>query len=116
VRTLRRCESQAERTVADNSSSKADGFLYKNVPRNRGTLVQVGQGKIAAEDIGRFSRGKDRRLAGMTAPAQGWYCIGFFIKPDERVRREYRSGRTRDPAEYRECGAAFAPRRRHGCI
>jgi tRNA pseudouridine38-40 synthase len=36
-----------------------------------GTLVQVGQGKIAVDEIKKILARKDRRAAGMTAPAQG---------------------------------------------
>ena len=50
---------------------EGDGFLYKMCRGIVGTLVQVGQGKIAAEEIGKILAGRDRRLAGMTAPACG---------------------------------------------
>ena len=36
-----------------------------------GTLVQVGQGKIPASEIPKILEHKDRRMAGMTAPAHG---------------------------------------------
>jgi tRNA pseudouridine38-40 synthase len=36
-----------------------------------GTLVQVGQGKIPAVEIKKILDSKDRRVAGMTAPAHG---------------------------------------------
>ena len=36
-----------------------------------GTLVQIGQGKFPADEIRRMLAKKDRRVAGMTAPAQG---------------------------------------------
>ena len=36
-----------------------------------GTLVQVGQGKYRVEDIKPMLARKDRRIAGMTAPAHG---------------------------------------------
>lgn len=36
-----------------------------------GTLIQVGQGKFAASDVKRMLDSKDRRAAGMTAPAHG---------------------------------------------
>jgi tRNA pseudouridine38-40 synthase len=36
-----------------------------------GTLVQVGQGRIAPGAIPRILAGRDRRVAGVTAPALG---------------------------------------------
>jgi tRNA pseudouridine38-40 synthase len=36
-----------------------------------GTLVQVGLGKFPANDIRRMLAKRDRRVAGMTAPAHG---------------------------------------------
>lgn len=50
---------------------RGDGFLYKMCRGIVGTLVQVGEGRIAPDDIPAILRGKDRRLAGMTAPAHG---------------------------------------------
>lgn len=50
---------------------EGDGFLYKMCRGLVGTLVQVGQGKIAASDIKAILATKDRRVAGMTAPAKG---------------------------------------------
>ena len=50
---------------------EGDGFLYKMCRGIVGTLVQVGQGKIASNEIGRILESKDRRVAGMTAPANG---------------------------------------------
>ncbi|MEW6157316.1 MAG: tRNA pseudouridine(38-40) synthase TruA [Verrucomicrobiota bacterium] len=50
---------------------EGDGFLYKMCRGIVGTLVQVGQGKIAADEIRAILEQRDRRLAGMTAPAHG---------------------------------------------
>ncbi len=50
---------------------EGDGFLYKMCRGIVGTLVQVGQGKIAPAEIGRILERRDRRVAGMTAPAHG---------------------------------------------
>jgi tRNA pseudouridine38-40 synthase len=48
-----------------------EGFLYKMCRGIVGTLIQVGQGKIAPSEIRRILAHRDRRLAGMTAPAHG---------------------------------------------
>jgi tRNA pseudouridine38-40 synthase len=50
---------------------EGDGFLYKMCRGIVGTLVQVGQGKIGANEIRAILDHKDRSVAGMTAPAHG---------------------------------------------
>lgn len=70
VRTLTRCDLKRSGSVL-TFIIEGDGFLYKMCRGIVGTLVQVGQGKIAAEDIKKILATKDRRVAGMTAPAQG---------------------------------------------
>ena len=52
---------------------RADGFLYNMVRIIMGTLVQVGIGKMSPKDVGIVLAGKDRTLAGATAPACGLY-------------------------------------------
>lgn len=51
----------------------ADGFLYNMVRIMTGTLVAVGHGKINPEDIEIIIESRDRKNAGMTAPAEGLY-------------------------------------------
>jgi len=48
-----------------------DGFLYKMCRGLVGTVIQVGQGKVAAEQMIEIISSRDRTLAGMTAPAHG---------------------------------------------
>lgn len=55
-----------------------DGFLYNMVRIITGTLVEVGLGKIAPEEIDRIIEGKDRRAAGHTAPAQGLFLVEVY--------------------------------------
>jgi tRNA pseudouridine38-40 synthase len=51
----------------------ATGFL-KNMVRNMvGTLVDVGRKKIIPQDVEKILSGKDRSLAGPTAPARGLF-------------------------------------------
>ena len=47
------------------------GFLYNMVRIVAGTLVDVGLGKIEADNIPSIIESKDRDLAGKTLPAQG---------------------------------------------
>ncbi len=70
VRTLTRCDIRRSGKLL-TFLIEGDGFLYKMCRGIVGTLAQVGQGKIAPEDIRAILRHKDRRAAGMTAPAHG---------------------------------------------
>lgn len=70
VRTLARCDIKRNGALL-TVMIEGDGFLYKMCRGIVGTLVQVGQGKIAATDIPKILASKDRRVAGMTAPAHG---------------------------------------------
>jgi len=49
----------------------ADGFLQQMVRTIVGTLLEVERGKREPEEVGRILAGRDRRLAGATAPAHG---------------------------------------------
>lgn len=61
----------------------ADGFLYNMVRIMVGTLLHVQQGKFSPEDIPKIIDGKDRKLAGPTAPACGLYLNKVFYSDDE---------------------------------
>jgi len=52
---------------------EARSFLHHQVRNFAGTLKMVGEGKIAPEEIKNILDAKDRRKAGMTAPAEGLY-------------------------------------------
>ena len=70
VRTLSRCDiRKAGRLLT--FIIEGDGFLYKMCRGIAGTLVQVGLGKFPAEEVSRMLDKKDRRVAGVTAPAHG---------------------------------------------
>jgi tRNA pseudouridine38-40 synthase len=70
VRTVTRCDLRRSGPLL-TFVIEGDGFLYKMCRGIVGTLVQVGQGKFPREDISRMLARKDRRAAGMTAPAHG---------------------------------------------
>ena len=50
-----------------------DGFLYNMVRAISGTLLYVGSGKLAPEDVPRILESRDRELAGPTLPACGLF-------------------------------------------
>jgi tRNA pseudouridine38-40 synthase len=70
VRTLSRCDVRRSGPLL-TFVMEGDGFLYKMCRGMVGTLVQVGQGKIGVEEMDRILSERDRRVAGMTAPAHG---------------------------------------------
>jgi tRNA pseudouridine38-40 synthase len=56
-------------------SCTANGFLRHMVRNIVGTLVDVGRGALLPADIKRILDGRNRRLAGATAPPQGLYLV-----------------------------------------
>ena len=70
TRTVRRCEVKRSGPLL-TFIIEGDGFLYKMCRGIVGTLTQVGLGRIAAADIQHILAQRDRRVAGMTAPAHG---------------------------------------------
>jgi tRNA pseudouridine38-40 synthase len=50
---------------------EGNGFLRQMVRNLVGTIVDVGRGKLTTVDFRRVLAGRDRRQAGMTAPARG---------------------------------------------
>lgn len=53
-----------------------DGFLYKMVRNMVGTLMEVGHGKRDVASVEEALVTGDRRLCGLTAPAQGLVLVG----------------------------------------
>jgi tRNA pseudouridine38-40 synthase len=49
----------------------ADGFLYKMVRNITGTLLSIGLGKLAVNDMSKILKAKNRSIAPETAPAHG---------------------------------------------
>ncbi len=84
VRTLWRCDIRRNGPLL-TFSLEGDGFLYKMCRGIVGTLVQVGQGKIGASAIKEILDKKDRRAAGMTAPAHGLVLWKVFYGAKRRA-------------------------------
>jgi tRNA pseudouridine38-40 synthase len=70
VRTLTRCDLKRSGQLL-TVIIEGDGFLYKMCRGIVGTLVQVGLGKFPPGEVAPMLAQRDRRVAGMTAPAHG---------------------------------------------
>lgn len=79
VRTLTRCDIKKS-GLQLTFIIEGDGFLYKMCRGIVGTLVQVGLGKFPAEEIKTMLAKRDRRVAGMTAPAHGLVLWKVFYR------------------------------------
>ncbi len=88
VRTLSRCDIKRSGPLL-TFIIEGDGFLYKMCRGIVGTLVQVGQGKIAAGEIKGILASKDRRVAGMTAPANGLVLWKVYYKSKDRKPKSH---------------------------
>jgi tRNA pseudouridine38-40 synthase len=60
----------------------ADGFLTYMVRNLVGTLIEIGAGRMAPEEIERILDSGDRRLAAATAPAHG-LCLWRIVYSDD---------------------------------
>jgi tRNA pseudouridine38-40 synthase len=80
TRTLRRCDFKKNGPLL-TFIIEGDGFLYKMCRGIVGTIVQAGLGKFPATEIKPMLAQKDRRVAGMTAPAHGLVLWKVFYKP-----------------------------------
>jgi tRNA pseudouridine38-40 synthase len=79
VRTLTRCDVRKNGPLL-TFIIEGDGFLYKMCRGIVGTLVQAGLGKFPADDVKHMLAKKDRRVAGMSAPAHGLVLWKVFYK------------------------------------
>lgn len=70
VRTLTRCALRRNGPLL-TFVIVGEGFLYKMCRGIVGTVVQIGLGKLPPTDVAGILAGRDRRLAGMNAPAHG---------------------------------------------
>jgi tRNA pseudouridine38-40 synthase len=79
VRTIRELSVTSERDEVVMHCT-GNGFLRHMVRNMVGTLVEVGRGRRSAADVRRILDGRDRHLAGATAPPQG-LCLVHVIYP-----------------------------------
>jgi tRNA pseudouridine38-40 synthase len=85
VRTLTRCDVKRSGSQF-TFIIEGDGFLYKMCRGIVGTIVQVGLGKFPATEVKSMLAHRDRRVAGMTAPAQGLVLWKVFYSIRTRAR------------------------------
>src|ERR1041385_862650 len=87
VRTLTHCDLKRNGPLL-TFTIEGDGFLYKMCRGIVGTLVQVGLGKFPGSEIKSMLAKKDRRVAGMTAPAHGLVLWKVHYKKRSSRRKE----------------------------
>lgn len=63
---------------------RGSGFLYNQIRIMVGTLLDVGRGRFAPEDIKRMLEAKDRNVAGVTAPPHGLYLWEVFYPESKK--------------------------------
>ena len=90
VRTLTRCDIKKSGETL-TFIIEGDGFLYKMCRGIVGTLVQVGQGKIPLAEIKNILASRDRRVAGVTAPAHGLVLWKVFYSTQRRKEAKAQS-------------------------
>lgn len=76
VRRIYACNVEREDDVITIQIT-GNGFLYNMVRIIAGTLIQVGSGAVAPDQMGEILKKTDRSAAGPTAPAQGLTMIGI---------------------------------------
>jgi len=89
IRELTRCDIRKNAHLI-TFVIEGGGFIYKMCRGIVGTLVQVGQGKFLTADVLQMLSRKDRRVAGMTAPAHGLVLWKVFYR---KKTESHRAGR-----------------------
>jgi tRNA pseudouridine38-40 synthase len=79
IRTIREIEFLRDKELL-TLKFVGDGFLYNMVRILVGTLLEIGSGERKPKEIEKILQGKDRRLAGKTAPAHGLYLWEVFYE------------------------------------
>jgi tRNA pseudouridine38-40 synthase len=85
VRRLTRCDIRRHGPLL-TFIIEGDGFLYKMCRGIVGTLVQLGRGKFGEAELKRMLAARDRRVAGMTAPAHGLVLWKVFYQKRKKGR------------------------------
>ncbi len=83
VRTIYRLEVTRDEDDIITISVTGNGFLYNMVRIIAGTLIKVGSGDIAPEEMPGILAACDREAAGPTAPANGLTMIGLAYEGED---------------------------------
>lgn len=86
IRTLTRCDIKRQGHLF-TFFIEGDGFLYRMCRGIVGTLIQVGQGRFQPSQVAAMLAAKDRRLAGMSAPAHGLCLWRVFYRSKKKKER-----------------------------
>ena len=78
VRTLTRLDVEGGSGGEIRLEVEGEGFLRHMVRNLAGTLIEVGRGRFAAEDVAAILASGDRGQAGPTAPAGGLCLVRVF--------------------------------------
>ncbi|MGB2987706.1 MAG: tRNA pseudouridine(38-40) synthase TruA [Phycisphaerae bacterium] len=90
VRTVLRCD--VERHMDEiRIDIEGTGFLYKQVRRMVGTLVNVGRGQWEPDRVAEILESRDRTKAGPTTPARG-LCMQWVRYPPHLLTLPTRTG------------------------
>lgn len=84
VRTIYRFDMIRETENRTRFVVYGDGFLYNMVRIMVGTVLDVGRGRFAPDNIVHMLEGKNRKLAGKTAAAHGLYLD--YVVYDEKEK------------------------------
>jgi tRNA pseudouridine38-40 synthase len=102
VRTLQSIELASEPHGVLALQFRGTAFLKHMVRNLAGTLIEVGRGQIAPDDVPRILAARDRRLAGPTAPARGLTLERVFLSEGDAqagVEIEVERGRVADQVD-----------------
>jgi tRNA pseudouridine38-40 synthase len=87
IRTVTRCDIKRNGPLLA-FTIEGGGFLYKMCRGIVGTLVQVGLGRFSADEVRAMLAKRDRRVAGMTAPAKGLVLWKVFYRKGRMKNEE----------------------------
>jgi tRNA pseudouridine38-40 synthase len=80
VRTVHDCRVEVDSRTRCRLEIVGNGFLYHMVRIIVGTLLEVGRGKLAPDDVARILAARERAAAGPTMPASG-LCLMWIRYP-----------------------------------
>ena len=85
TRTIYSCEVEKDGNDIITIRVTGNGFLYNMVRIIAGTLIRVGGGELAPDEMPQILGKKDRTAAGPTAPAHGLTMMGIEYEDAEGI-------------------------------